>query len=161
MAVELALSVDSLSTLIPKIKLLISPILSVGYNLQKSQGNVNMKRTLSSGSGLWSSCVSVNATAGILHTEKDCTYTLITVPKQHKMVKGYNFLFHLNTENICQLSLNEDISLLFSGLCLSHKQIYDVLPVKDDDLFINLSSYGNQKLFTHLRKLFSRNINNE
>lgn len=73
------------------------------------------------------------------------------------MVKGYCFLFHLNTENICELSLNEDISLLFSGQCLSHKQIYDVLPVKDDDLFINLSSYGNHKLFTHIRKSFNRN----
>ena len=62
MAVELAGSVDSLSTLIPKLKLLISPILRVGYNLQKNKGNVNMKKTLSSESGLWSSHVSINAT---------------------------------------------------------------------------------------------------
>ena len=81
MAVELAGSVDSLSTLIPKLKLLISPLLCVGYNWQKNKGNVNMKKTFSSESGLWSSHVSVNATTGILHTKKDYTCTWIAVPK--------------------------------------------------------------------------------
>ena len=46
--------------------------------------------------GLWQASVGVNASTSELHCENDCTYTLISVPRQqtvqHKYPE-YNFIF--------------------------------------------------------------------
>ena len=103
----------------------------------------------------------VNASTGDFHTEKDTSYTLITVPSQEikeqkKIGNEYSFLFKLNANTTISLPLSIDLTFLFSGMFISHRQRGNNSKKKEDSPFINLSSYGNQRLFTHIRKSFSR-----
>ena len=96
-----------------------------------------------------------------MHTENDCTYTLISVPTQNKSMNIYRFIFPLNEDHIIEVIMNEDLSFLFSGKFLHHNQTSESIPDIKDDLFINLSSYGNNKLVTHMRNLCHININDK
>ena len=114
---------------------------------------------------MWDTNVCVNASTGEFHTEKDTSYTLITVPQQDfksQKYSGnvYNFLFKLNHNNLLSLPLTPDLSLLFSGTFLTHRQKGNYSQDKSSKPFVNLSSYGNQRLFTHIRKSFFRNSTN-
>ena len=137
--------------------MLMSPILDVAYDLQSEHGDISLKAT-PQGSGSWTSNLCVNATTKCFHTEKDCTYTLISVPRQKKSMGKFKFLFQLNDENLLVINLNPDVAVLFSGLLVTHRQTSVRSNKKGnmDDIYINVSSYGNQRLFCHIKKSFER-----
>ena len=80
---EVKKAVVSLKRMIANLPILLSPIIDTAFNLQQKLGDVNLKSVQTASSGLWQSQVCVNASTSVLHTERDCTYTLITVPKQY------------------------------------------------------------------------------
>ena len=67
---------------IPNIQQLISPVLDVAFQMQKQYGDVNFKEVELSELGIWKTVVTVNAYTKELHTEDDCTSTIIHVPNQ-------------------------------------------------------------------------------
>ena len=91
---------------------------------------------------------------------------MITVPLQdYKSQRNggdiYKFLLKLN-DNVCiSLPLSPNVSFMFSGTFLCYRQAGNTSKYKEVHKFVNLSSYGNQKLFNHIRKSFARNIKDE
>ena len=102
---EMSRGIDSLSRHLPLVSDLISPLLNVAYKKQACSGNVNFKKVPVSASGLWAMTVAVDAQTKTLHTEDDCTYTMIHVPQQECPKKSAFHHF--------QFALNEKIILLF------------------------------------------------
>ena len=66
------------------------------------------------------------------------------------------FSFKVNSKQKNTLPLMNDLSFLYNGNFVTHRQAYE--PVNNDDThkFFNISSYGNGKLFNYLRKTFQR-----
>ena len=54
------------------------------------------------------------------------------------------------------LPLSNNTSLLYNAQFLTHRQSYNPTECKTRDVFYNISCYGNDKLFNHLRKSFKR-----
>lgn len=159
---EMFAAVHNLSCVIPNLGQLLFPVLDIGHDLQKSWGDVNLKKVSKGPDSMWNMSVCVNASTADFHTEKDVSYTLIAVPKQdHSMAKKmgntYQFLFKLNENNCISFDLHPNISFCFSGTFLTHRQKGNDSKESDDNKFVNLSSYGNYRLFTHIRKSFLRN----
>ena len=163
---ELEKAILSLKRIIANISNLICPILKAGFDLQTEQGQINFKKVFTSDLGLWQSSICVNAITKEFHTEKDVTYTLITVPSQERLLSKHNgretyFLFEINSDNCLGFEMKSGISFLFSGTMLTHKQfsIDGYMDYKDRekiDPYYNIASYGNEKLFRHMRISFSR-----
>lgn len=159
---EMFAAVHTLACVIPNLGQLLFPVLDIGYDLQKNWGDVNLKKISKEPDSMWNMSVCVNASTADFHTEKDVSYTLIGVPKQdHSSTQNigntYQFLFKLNSNNCIALDLTPNISFCFSGTFLTHRQRGNDSVGSDDNKFVNLSSYGNYRLFTHIRKSFLRN----
>ena len=156
---ELGVAMDSLSGRLHNLRDLISPILDVAYSEQKHKGYINLKKVQSSDHGCWQTQVCVNASTEKFHTEKDCTYTLIHVPKQKKssdVNQQYRFVFQLMKHmNIC-ITLRYGVSFIFSGQFLTHRQQCTKPHNTTDDFFFNIASYGNNRLYSHIKKSFHR-----
>ena len=58
-------------------------------------GNINMNQISISECGMWQPSICINAQTTQLHTENDCTYTVITVPKQDNTKEPMNMYFNL------------------------------------------------------------------
>ena len=166
--IHLDFAIKSFQKIIPNVKKLICPILNSAHQFQKEVGDINFREVQSSNLGLWQSSICVNAMTRIFHTEKDVTYTIISVPKQNLVCsdmkrKSTFFLFRLNNSNCLSIKMNPGISFLFSGTMLTHRQCC-VDGYRENDIpthgniFFNIASYGNEKLFCHLRKSFERII---
>ena len=113
---------------------------------------------------MWKTNVCVNATAGQFHTEKDTSYTIITVPmqdygKQKREGNTYEFQFRLDDNNCIVLPMTPELTFIFSGIFVTHRQACNSKTSNNLEPFINLSSYGNERLFNHICKSFFRNIN--
>ena len=96
-----------------------------------------------------------------LHTENDCGYTVIKVPKQEfqwkpNLIQMQVFIFKMNEKQQLALPLLTDTSFMYSGKCVTHRQHYRCNTDCSSEPFINLASYSNEKLFNHLRKTFER-----
>ena len=163
--------------------------------MQADHGDVNLQQVKTSSSGLWQSKVCINATTKKWHTENDCSYTLVSVPKQD-CVREYVFFFRLNSNKCIGIPMQSGVSFVSSMKLLTHRQqcIADTnrprnpaitdgpewqarleareqgLPVQEANVaaaqgnnFINVCSYANRRLFTHIRASMQRNIadNNE
>ena len=105
--------------------------------------------------GLWQSSVCINYQTSILHSENDCNYTMITTPNQcTKNVP--TFLFEIKKGYTIGLHMDPGLTFMFSGKYLFHRQM--ILDQKDtnDSTFINLASYGNDKLFNHFKSTVAR-----
>ena len=160
--------ISCLKKIIPNISNLISPIIQVAYNMQNEIGSVNLKKMSTSENGIWQSEICVNAKTNQFHTEKDVTYTFITIPQQKLksntgiLRNNTVFLFEMNEWTNVSLKMIPNLSFIFSGAMLSHRQhcgkIRDTFEEKELEPFFNIACYGNQKLFHHLRKSFLRNI---
>ena len=101
----------------------------------------------------------MNAETKELHNEDDCSYTVITVPKQRAMVKKreYKFMFAFNDANSIAIRMNEPLTFMFSGKFLVHNQSCNRKDhIGTDDYFFNFGTYGNKKLFNHIRCSFAR-----
>ena len=151
---------------IPNISKLISPLLDVAFQKQEKIGNINFVGGDSTRYGVWHTSICVNATTEIFHTEKDVTYTLISIPGQvyenHELMrrKPSFFLFDFNADTKIAIRMNQFVSFVFSGEMLTHRQhCSDNKSNVKLYPFFNIGCYGNEKLYHHLRKLFIRKQN--
>ena len=156
---QLEMAQNILCTVFPLTKVLVMPIISAVDHWSKAK---NMKspliKTKGYHCGLWASCICVNAETKNLHTEHDCTYTLIFAPQQNSTRDKYEFNFCLNPRNNVSFDMNDGISFMFSGMFLKHKQ-YKWKGGNNKDIFFNFASYGNQRLFNHLKHTLLRTNN--
>lgn len=158
---EIARSTKCLSAILPKINKIISPIVSTAFELQSLKQDINIKERYASNSGCWQSSICVDATTGIFHTEHDCTYTLITIPNQTTMTSkktgdNYHFLFSLMDKKVLNVPLHFGISFIFSAAFLTHRQNRNEYMLSNDEVFFNMASYGNKRLYNHIKKSFNK-----
>lgn len=110
--------------------------------------------------GLRQSSVCINAQTSEFHTENDCTYIVINVPKQDHLMKAdskvdYHFIFKLREKENIGIKLIRGTSFIFTGKCLTHRQNCSKLISNNDGLFFNFASYGSHKLYSHIKKIQS------
>ena len=159
---EISISTKDLSKVLPKITSIISPIVSTAFELQSFKKNINIKEGYASNSGCWQSSICVDATTGEFHSENDCTYTLITIPNQSTIKSqpagdNFHFLISLTEKKILNIPLHSGISFVFSAQFLTHRQHRNAyIYSNDDDVFFNVASYGNKRLFHHIKKSFNK-----
>ena len=154
-------AVISLSKIIPDLKYLLSPIIDTAEKIQTVLNDFVLQRVKSSSSGCWNAFLYVNGKTDIMHSEKDCAYTLITVPSQEvlKNVPLCNqpvFIFQIGTKEQIMLPLVNNISFVYNGNFIMHRQAFTPLENSNSPKFFNISSYGNAKIFNHLRRTFER-----
>ena len=126
--------------------------------MQNDLSDINFKEITGSKEGLWQTSMCVNAETNDYHIESDCTYTMIHVPKQVRKQpkRKFQFNFKFSNDVMYSISLNTGTSILFSGQYITHRQSCNLMDQIDDDTFFNFSSYGNGKLYRHIRKKFGR-----
>jgi hypothetical protein len=161
--VETNLAKLTLSKIVQQVERLILPELDVAHDMQRHYSDINLKLRGKSSENMWSTNVCINTTTEEYHIEKDNSYTLITVPLQNfnlQKIKGniYDFRFKLNDQVCISLPMTPDVTFMFSVTFLTHRQNGNSSLDKNSNEFVNLSSYGNHKLFTHIHKSFARNI---
>ena len=113
---ELQTAVNGISKLIPNISRYIAPTITAAHTLQSKYGDCKLEKMLCSSEGLWQASIGVDASTSELHCENDCTYTLISVPKQEKInnqYSEYNFLFEFKKGETLGLKLDEGVSFFF------------------------------------------------
>ena len=156
---EVSYVIDNVAKNISIVKELISPVVDVAYEMQRHQGDINLKEVCSKNSGIWKTSVTVDAYTKDFRTENDCTYTVIHVPMQVSLYKchAYHFQFALNEKHNISIPLHQCTTILFSAKCLTHRQTFVDNNDHKKDVFINFGAYGNQQLFNHMRKTFVRN----
>jgi uncharacterized UPF0160 family protein len=159
---EISRAVNQLSTIIPNIQSNIAPVIDTSFKVQKNEGKqLNLKPMSSKSEGCWQTSICINAQTKQFHTKHDCTYTLICIPKQElekssKVPLKYDFLFQLTNENMINVALKPGVSFIFSGLFLTHRQNESRDDNTEDETFFNMASYGNKRLFHHLRKTYNK-----
>ena len=154
-AIDLKQGVTSLTSVIPSLKDHIAPTLNVIHNLQCSNLDLNMKQTSVSDKGMWQNSICVNCETTDLRTEKDCTYTVITIPNQKEKRVPY-FIFELKKGFTIGLKMDHGLTFLFSGQHLFHRQmLLDEIPASESNFF-NFASYGSARLFNHLKNTLKR-----
>ena len=166
-SIELINGVSDLCTVIPNLKDYICPILSHAYEIQNVLGPLNMKPVQVSEHGMWQTCICENAETTQLHTENDCTYTVISVPEQEKIGSiqpDYTFIFKLKEEGgSVGIKLEPGVTFIFSGKLLTHRQMRNNETAPESHTFFNIASYGNKRLLCHLKVTIQRlfDISNE
>ena len=141
----------------------------MAFEKQQEDGNINFKMSTTSQHGLWQSELCCNAITKDFHTEKDITYTLISVPyQQHdnpkkKKPRDSIFLFKINKTKTIGFKLFQKCSFIFNGTMLTHRQFsedgYENEEYRNGvSNFYNVACYGNQRLYNHLRKSFRREL---
>ena len=154
-ALDMKQGVSSLASVIPTLKEHIAPTLNVIHNLQSDIVDLNMKRTSLSDHGMWQNSICVNCQTTDLHTENDCTYTVVTIPNQKDQTVPY-FIFELKKGFTLGLQMDHGLSFLFSGQYLFHRQmLLDAKQPKDSNFF-NFASYGSARLYNHLKSTYNR-----
>ena len=166
-AIEVNYAVTTMKQVLPNIVNLISPVLDVAYNLQYSIGDINLQKVSGTSDGVWHKQVSINATTSQFHTEKDVTYTMVSVPRQKTkgktcdMRKDTVFLFQFNKKHNIGILMKQKISFVFSADMLTHRQSCDQVYACDKrgnttQPFFNVLCYGNERLYNHIRKSLGR-----
>ena len=102
----------------------------------------------------WQISVSVNAYTRDFYVENNSTYTVIKIPKQEQPLKvsEYSFIYMLILKENVAIKLTEGLTFCFSGKLLTHRQSRNIPLSTNDELFTDFSSYGTQRLFTHIKK---------
>ena len=92
-----------------------------------------------------------------LHTEDDCTSTIIHVPNQQMDMDNnlFHFQFALGEKLNISIRLKESNKIMFCAKLLTHRQTSDIK--SHDCKFVNFGYYRNRKLFNHIRGKFIRN----
>ena len=117
----------TLSNVVEYADRLFLPMLDIASKMQVTYGNISLNKDKKKCSSMWNTNVCINASTDEFHTENDTSYTLITVPaqkskEQHVCGNMYFFLFKLNEDLIISLPMTPDLSFIFSGTYLSHRQ---------------------------------------
>jgi hypothetical protein len=154
-------TVRCMDKLLPNIRSIISPCIDTAYQLQNGTKDINLMKVSSSNNGCWQSSICINAETKSFHNEHDCTYTLIAIPDQDffntkSKDEEYNFIFKLSPDNMVHIDLIAGISFIFSGHFLTHRQSKKCCDESLNSVFYNIASYGNKRLFNHLRKSINR-----
>ena len=109
----------------------------------------------------------INASTTKWHTENDCSYTLVSVPKQ-ECERKYVFYFRLNPKIYVGIPMQSGVSFISSMKLLTHRQQCIADPGIDSNFvsaqgnkFINVCSYANRRLFTHVRASLKRNMTDQ
>ena len=156
---EFASGVKTLATRVRNVKALISPIIDVAYLEQEKRGSINLKKTESAELGLWETTVAVNGHTLNFHVEEDASYTVVSVPNQcndKKRNREYRFIFQLKQQvNIC-MTMKYGLVFMYSGKFLTHRQQCTNPCAPKEELFFNLVSYSNKRLYNHIKKSFDR-----
>ena len=155
--------INVLSNIVPELKHLLSPIIRSAdiITAGNTGDDILLKKGNTSSDGCWNAILNVDGRTENLHTEKYCMYTFTTVPKQvvntsiPLMHKPF-FIFKINERTQIMLPLTEFTSFVYSAKLLTHRQAYTPYQNKGTPKFYNISSYGNEKLFNHLRKSIER-----
>lgn len=158
---EISRAVKDIKAYIPNIKSIIAPVIETSYKLQMEEKDLNLTEVTSISDGCWQTSICIDAETKQYHTEHDCTYTLISVPKQivSKSIASsikYDFLFKLTDSQSINVSMKPGVSFMFSGLLLCHRQNKSKEDNTCDERFFNMASYGNKRLFNHLRKTYNK-----
>ena len=133
--------------------------------MQNKSGNAGLTEVETLSSGCWNVFLYVNGRTNLLHTEKDCAYTFITVPNQSRekntqLKNKLMFIFKISEEQQLMLPLCNDLSFVYNGKFATHCQACYPDTNDVDKAFFNILSYGNEKLFNHLRRTVHCQINN-
>lgn len=107
--------VNVVGVILREIRMLLSPVLDTARQIQEKNGNIGLTDVDTSEVGCWNSFLHVNGRTDVLHTEKDCAYTFVTVPNQ---IRNLNtplqnkpmFLFKVNSKQQVMLPMMNDIS---------------------------------------------------
>ena len=128
------------------------------------QEYLNFKNLMTSNNGLWQSSLCIDCKTDVLHTENDTTYTFITILKKN-MGETFtttsdhtSFLFQLNAKNNIGIQLHQNISFMYSGKYLLHRQHSTIVRKSDKGQLVNIACYRNEQLSNHLRTTFDRKI---
>ena len=132
---ELESAMKDMKSVIPNLTDFIAPTLKTAFQIQQVIGDINMNKVNISDCGMWQSSICINAQTTQLHTENDCTYTVITVPKQETKMDPpdeYIFLFDLKKGETLGLKMIYGINFMFSGKYLTHRQAHNesIIPRK-------------------------------
>ena len=65
------------------------------------------------------------------------------------------FLCEIQDKLTLRIQLQPGLSFLFSGIYLTHRQSIDDKTITDGE-FINIASYGNQRLYNHIKSTIKR-----
>ena len=126
------------------------------FNLQFNEEEDFLKRFTQS--GMLNAHICINAMTEDCHTEKDSSYTLISVPNQEDRYYQQldpKFMFHINDNFTIQIKMVEGTVMIYSGYTLNHHQMLNKNNLSRNT-FINLASYGNRRLFQNMLKSFER-----
>ena len=162
---QLEKAIATMLNILPTLRQHISPIVDTASKIQQEDGDVNLKKCPGYQSGCWQSQVCINACTRRFHTENDCTYTIITVPNQVNTSKSsdsipqFDFLYMIKPKCYVGIDMKIGTTFLFSGYMLTHRQ-HCYPPPESNDYFFNLASYGNKRLFNHLKTSLLRIMDN-
>ena len=101
---------------------IISPLFDLGYNHQEKVGDVKFKQVSGNHQGLWYPQCCAQVTTFLLHIENDCSYTLITVPKQRKKELTCVFLFKIDEKRHIDFPMIQHVSFMYSTNFLTYCQ---------------------------------------
>ena len=76
MSIAITNGVNVLGVILREISLLLSPVLDTARQIQEKNGNIGLTDVDTSVVGYWNFLLYVNGRTDVLHTEKDCAYTL-------------------------------------------------------------------------------------
>ena len=151
---SVATAFQHLSTICYNVSNWIAPVVDVAYNLQRDNGDINIKNSDLFQLGVPQAHICVNATTSEFHTEYDQSLTYICVPKQKMNGKNwYEFLFNINASTVLSLPMSVGLNLLFSATFLTHRQHCNN---QNGHIFLNFASFSNKKLLRHMINSFKR-----
>lgn len=143
------------------LRTVLSPsIANTVTNIPKHAEEINNNNKLIK-HGILNTLLCLNAQTKIPHTEKDISYTIISVPNQTHFLsstkkRGYSFEFHINEEKVLVVPLAVGSVICYSGFLLTHRQHITNIP-NDTNPFLNIVSYNSKRLFSHILKSIERN----
>ena len=113
-------------------------------------------------SGYMNTHLCINAQTIIPHTERDTSYTIISVPNQNISRKSNknnktSFEFYIEKEKVIVVPMSIGTIICYSGYLLTHRQ-HKKQEDKDIEPFINLVSYNSKRLLSHMLSSIERNI---
>ena len=109
--------------------------------------------------GIWQSSICETCQTSNLHTEDDCTYIVISTPLQDNSSISrpeYNFIFELRKGETIGIKLDPGVTFVFSGRYLMHRQMLNKNFKGQSNIFFNFASYGNKRLYNHLKSSIKR-----
>jgi len=134
---------------------LLSPLSSVAYDMQRHVGNINFQKVPSMEGGSPHVAACNRAFTRLFHSEQDFGYTFIGVPEQSFLTGNYHFCIKLNEMTIT-LPLKENTQIIFNAYLMTHKQICTNMQQRESSNFLNVFAFSNRKLFHHIKKSMER-----